>query len=351
MKILFVGETWLGSGARSTKEALARNPAIELDELAEDGFLPKVRSRGLRALNRITRPLYRQDFNNQVLDKVRHNSPDFLVTYKGNFVYADLLRRVSAMGVKTVNIYPDCSPHAHGKAHQKAVGNYDLVISTKVYHPGLWNQVYGYQNRCAFVPQGYEPRLHLAPEPQTEYPYDVVMIATYRAEYGRLMLDFAQALGNARLRVAIGGRGWDALKEKLPADWELLGGMPGQGYVHGLRSGKICIAPLTRDVIIDGQRQPGDVDTTRSYELAAAHCFFIHQRTDYVCELYEAAGVPMFEDGSELAAQVLHYMKAPEERTRIALAAHQTAVPAFSADARAAEIYSLLKTEMTCEST
>ena len=327
------------------KEALARNPAIELDELAEDGFLPKVRSRGLRALNRITRPLYRQDFNNQVLDRVRHNSSDFLVTYKGNFVHADLLRRVSAMGVKTVNIYPDCSPHAHGKPHREAVGLYDLVISTKEYHPDLWHELYSYQNRCVFVPQGYDPLLHLVSRPQSDFQFDVVMIATYRPEYGRLILDFLHAIGRANIKVAIGGHGWNVLKSQLPSSWQFLGGITGRGYVDALRAGKICVAPLTRQMAVDDKPQPGDVDTTRTYELAAAHCFFVHQRTDFVRDLYESIGVPMFEGGDELAEQVMRYIDAPVDRSRIARAAHQHAVPRFSTDSRAAEIYELLKAE------
>lgn len=345
MKILFVGETWLGSCARSLKEALARNPAIELDELAEDAFMPKVRSRVLRVLCRLTRQLYRGELNRAVLEKVRQGRPEVLVVYKGWSVHSDLLQAVSALGVRTVNIYPDCSPHAHGKAHSKAVGQYDLVISTKAYHPGLWSELYGYRNHCVFVPQGYEPHLHLVPQPASEHEFDVVMVATYRAEYGRLISDFARALGDTRLRVAIGGHGWQTVKHALPESWILLGGVHGRDYVRTLRSGKICIAPLTRDVVINGQRQPGDVDTTRTYELAAAHCFFIHQRTDYVQNLYGAAGVPMFEDGAELARQVLHYLARPDERAGIALAAHQLAVPAFSVDARAAEIIEILQQE------
>ena len=79
--------------------------------------------------------------------------------------------------------------------------------------------------------------------------------------------------------------------------------------------------------------------------LRAAHCFFIHQRSDFIREQYEAAGVPMFDDGAELAAQVLHYLETPDERARIALAAHQRAVPAFSADARAGAIENILCNE------
>ncbi|NCC11131.1 MAG: glycosyltransferase family 1 protein [Bacteroidia bacterium] len=345
MKILFIGETWLGSCARSMKEALSKNSDIELDELSEE-FIPKVRSLGLRVLHRLTYPFYRREFNWLVLDKVHKFCPDFLMTYKGNFVQKDLLRELLALGVKTVNVYPDYSPHAYGISHREAVGQYDLVISTKAYHPEIWREVYGYQNRCKFVPQGYDPQLHLFQEAPVEFTYDVVMISTYRREYGRLILDFARALGQTRLKVAIGGHGWNILQDQLPETWHFPGAIQGRGYMSLLRSGKICIAPLTRHVVIDGKSQPGDVDTTRTYELAAGHCFFIHQRTDFARELYEPVGVPFFDDGEELAAQVLRYLDLPHERSRIAEAAHKRAVPLYSTDARASAIKSILYAEL-----
>ena len=346
MKILFVGESWLGSCARSLREALSRHPEVELDELAEDHFFPKARSRVLRAAHRLLRPLHRQELNRQIMQKVRDGRPDCVVAYKGSPIHADLLSLLKSQGVKTVNVYPDCSPHAHGQAHREAMGKYDLVISTKAYHPGLWLDTYGYRNRCRFVPQGYDPHLHLVPEAPTAFEYDVVMVATYRAEYGQLMLDFAQSLGAAEPRVAIGGYGWDAVRDQLPDHWVFTGPVQGRGYIALLRSGKICLAPLTRNVVIHGQRQPGDVDTTRSYELAAAHCFFIHQRTEFAQALYGEEGVPMFDDGAELAAQVLHYLDRDKAREDIAAAAHRRAVPAYSLDARAQTIVEILKEEV-----
>ncbi|MBL4782707.1 MAG: glycosyltransferase [Porticoccaceae bacterium] len=346
MKILFVGQTWLGSCARSMKEALARHPEIELDELAEDAFTPKVNSKLLRGLNKLVRPLYQKEFNQQVVEKIRHGMPDFLVTYKGGFVGTDLLQSVSSMGVKTVNIYPDYSPQAYGLAHRQAVGQYDLVISTKEYHPGLWSDLYRYANRCRFVPQGYDPLLHYRDAPSTSFEYDVVMIATYREEYGRLIVELAALLNEKNIRVAIGGHGWSAKADSLPSHWFLPGAVHGDDYISLLRSGKMCIAPLTRDVVIDGARQPGDVDTTRSYELAASYCFFIHQRTDYVSGLYGSAGVPMFDDATELADHIRYFLAHDEERVDVARKAHELAVPDFSLDARVVEIISILEKEL-----
>jgi glycosyltransferase involved in cell wall biosynthesis len=346
MRLLFIGESWLGSCARSLKEALARRADVDLDEVNEDSWFPRPRARWLRALNRLIAPAYRRDFNAHVLDKVRTLRPSVVMTYKGTPIRAGLVTAIRALGAFTVNVYPDCSPHAHGAAHQKAVGAYDLVVSTKAFHPSLWKQTYGYENRCLFVPQGYDPNLHFVSEPPSGFEFDVVMVATCRPEYGRLLVDLARALDDPKLRVAIGGFGWDGARTGLPRHWVFPGPVQGRGYLALLRKGRICIAPLTREVVIDGQHQPGDVDTTRSYELAAAHCFFLHRRTDFARSLYAEDEVPMYESAEELAGLIGHYLARDVERARMAAAAHRRAVPAYSLDDRAGDIMEVLKREL-----
>lgn len=346
MKVLFIGESWLGSCSRSIREALSRIEGIHLDEIAEDAYFPKARSRYLRAIGRVLYPLYRRDFNQQVLAKIRVTKPDVVIVYKGSSVRSDLAFDIKRLGPLLVNIYPDCSPHAHGKAHRNAVSAYDLVISTKAYHPNLWLDLYKYHNECFFVPQGYDPLLHLIDYPPTDFKFDVVIVATYRHEYGQLLIDLASKLIDKNINFAIGGYGWEAIKHKLPSHWVYTGPIQGRGYISLLRSGKICIAPLTRDVVINGRIQPGDVDTTRTYELAAAHCFFIHRRTEFVSGLYGDVEVPMFDDASELASKINYYLNNEDERKSIALSAHQKAVPAYSNDSRAAEIISILQSKL-----
>src|SRR5262249_31741518 len=115
-------------------------------------------------------------------------------------------------------------------------------------------------------------------------------------------------------------------------------------YIEWLRSGKICIAPLTQGGPSAGINYPGDVDTTRTYELAAAHCFFIHKKTDYVCKLYdEQHEVPMYVSAEELADKIRYFLSRPDERLRMAAAAHDRAVPRYSLDCRAEDIVILLK--------
>ena len=207
--------------------------------------------------------------------------------------------------------------------------------------------MYGYKNACEFVPQGYDPMLHLVPMASYYQPFDVAIVATWRPEYGDLMKRLATLLQGEKIKVAIGGHGWIQHCAEFPAHWVLSGELHGRCYIEFLRQGKICIAPVTREILINGVRQPGDEDTTRTYELAAAHCFFIHRRTEYVRTLYdEATEVPMYDTAEELAEKIRYYLPRPDQRLRMSKQAHQRAAPAYSVDSRADEIVAILQNQL-----
>src|SRR3981081_2686459 len=70
MRILFVGESWLGSCARSLKEALTRQPGVDLDEVNEDLFFPKHQAKWVRSINRLLRGAYKRELERQALDLI-----------------------------------------------------------------------------------------------------------------------------------------------------------------------------------------------------------------------------------------------------------------------------------------
>jgi hypothetical protein len=344
MRILFVGESWLGSCARSLREALARLPGVAVDEVNEEASVPRHRARWLRAINRLLGPAHRQELHHQILYRVGLFKPDIVMTYKGAPLRAEFLRELQRLGCRLVNVYPDFSPHVHGLPHKLAMGVYDLVISTKYFHPGLWKSLYGYDNPCLFVPQGYDSALHLVDRPDEQPEFDVTLVANWRREYGDLMKAVARGLDGHRVSVGIGGIGWLPHKHQYPEDWVFAGALEGRSYVNWLRRGRICLAFVNPEIVVNGVVQPGDKDTTRTYELAAAYCFFIHRRNDYVQALYsEATEVPMFDTPGELVDKILRYLPQAEARKRMAAAAHRRAVPAYSMDQRASEVVDLLK--------
>ncbi len=344
LKILYIGESWLGSCARSLKEAFSRHHDIVLDEVNIDLYLPANRSKILRLLHRVFKTYYIQDLYREILTRISAFNPDVVVVYKGSPIEAGFIKKLKSLNFFVVNVYPDCSPHAHGKVHKEAVGVYDLVISTKVFHPDLWKETYGYNNKCVFVPQGYDPLLHLMPSLPDDFQFDVTLVATWRPEYGELMKEVGKLLAGKDVKVGIGGNGWEEHRDDYPSHWTYAGALHGQSYVNWLRRGKVCIAPITRNVYIDGEKQPGDVDTTRTYELAAAHCFFIHKRTEFINSIYdEKTEVPTYDSPEELAQKIFYYLNNEEQRKQMAVAAHKRAVANYSLDSRVDDILKYIK--------
>jgi len=267
-----------------------------------------------------------------------------LVFYKGWHFDADFIAQVRRRFGPTVNIFPDCSPHAHGERMARAIGVYDLIVTTKPFQPPAWNSTYGYSNACVYVPHGYDPQLHLRREPGREQPYDVVLVASGRDEYHALVRDLAAQRPLRDLKVAIVGNGWQAVAADIPAAWSLHPSKFGVSYVDWLRRGRIVIAPVQRRMVVGGVEQPGEQDTARTYEIAAAHCFFIHRRTSLLPSIYdEEREAPLYDDAGELGAKIIHYLDRDDERAAIASAAHHRAAPAYSFDARAEEIVRCLK--------
>ena len=347
MKLLFLGDSWMGSSARSLKESLRRiaMPGIDdIDEINEDLYIPKARARWIRGIHRILGPAYRRELKNSVIKKCQITAPEVLLVYKGWNVDAELVCTLKAMGIFTVNVFPDYSPHAYGERLKRAVGEYDLVISTKPFHPALWHSVYGYKNPCEFVPHGYDSNVHLIKTVPNDFQYDLGLIGTWRPEYHTLMLQVAKLLKQDNVRVAIAGSGWTQRSSEFPEDWVFAGEIQGLGYAKWAQRSKILIAPVHRDVVINGQRQPGDEDTTRTYELAAANCFFIHRRTDYLPTVYdESTEVPFFDDAEELVKLVRHFLTEDELRFKMTIAAHARAVSAYSLDSRATQVATIIK--------
>lgn len=344
MKMLYVGETWNGSSARAMRDALMRCTGVEVEDIGEDLFVPHHNRISLRLARRALMPMYRAEIDAAVRSRTSAWRPDVLCVYKGASIGGELIRWAKSQGILTVNVFPDYSPHAYGQRLQAAMGEYDLIASTKPFHPELWESLYGYRNRCICIPHGYDPRVHLWSEPPVHKEYDLAIAASWRPQYHELVMSIAADEVGRRLSVALAGSGWRERASSLPAHWHIPGPMLGRSYGEFLRAARIVVAPLHQEVIVRGQRQPGDVDTTRTYELAAACCFFAHVRTDYVQGVYdEKTEVPMWSSPEELIGLINHYLPLDSVRREMAARAHVRAVPDYSIDARAGELIGRLE--------
>lgn len=336
LRILYVGESWRGSSARSLREALGAKAGIELDDISEDRFVTVGDSWPLRGARRLLRRFEHHALARAVALQVHHFKPDVLLVYKGTCVSKSLLREMRLLGVRTANVYPDASPVAYGRRHAASVGEYDLVISTKPWHPGRWRKDFGYANKCVFVPHGYDPTVHYWPGPSDQQDIDIVLVATCRDEYGVTMARLGQLIPDRDVSCTIGGCGWRAYSRSVPSHWRLVGPVSGRAYGTLLRRGRIVIAPVTRHVRGRAGSCEGDQDSTRSYELAAAGTFFLHRATPYIRDVYrEDKEVVLWDDVDELAGKIRLYLGHPDARRIIAEAAHRRAVPDYSIPTRA----------------
>lgn len=344
LKILYVGESWNGSSARSLRDALSGFRNIEFDDIGEDLYKPKGSSLTIRASNRILKYWHQCELAKEIKGRTISSKPDVLIVYKGNLITSETIKGVKKLGIFTVNVFPDYSPHAYGPQLQKAMSEYDLVISTKPFHPSNWFKTYGYKNQCVFVPHGYDARVHLWTSPPAVQDIDLILAASWRPQYEKLLQELAYILGNLKISVSIAGSGWHKVRSNFPKHWKFPGSLYGRAYGEFIRSGKIAIAPVHSEVRVGSIQQPGDEDTTRTYELASAGCFFLHKRTPYLPTIYDEHNeVPLWSDASELAELIKYYLPREERRREMALAAHKRAVPAYSIDARSIEVINHIK--------
>lgn len=338
-RLLFIGQTWNGSSARSLRDALSTIGGIELDDIGEDHYSLRGRSLITRGINRLLLPHYRRELKAEILRRCKLLKPDVVVVYKGHLVDESTVAAIQAFNVKAVNVFPDYSPHAYGRSLWKAMGRYDLVISTKPYHPDHWNTTYGYSNTCVCVPHGYDPDVHYWRTPPDLQDIDVVIAASWRPQYESLMAEVGRLLPDPSISIALAGPGWSDRRGHFPVHWQYPGPIYGRAYGDFVRRGKIVIAPVHTEVIINGKQQPGDQDTTRTYELAAAGTFFLHHRTPYVQKIYEdGVECDFWSNASELVEKIRHYLPLEQKRRAIAAAAHERAVPAYSVPARTQEV-------------
>lgn len=349
LRILYVGQTWNGSSARSMREALSARQDVELDDIGEDLYFPRHGGLILRGARRLLAPLYRAELSTAIRKTCASYSPDVLVVYRGGPIHGDVVTWARSQGILTANVFPDYSPHAYGPALRDAIGRYDLVISTKPFHPAGWQSVYGYDNECVFVPHGYDPAVHLWTDIPARHDIDVAIAANWRKQYEEMLLQLASFPSMRDVSLALAGPGWDRCRSQLPQHWQVRGPLHGRSYGEFLRSARIVIAPVHRDVRVGRVSQPGDEDTTRTYELAAAGCFFVHRRTPYVQTVYdESSEVPMWDDATELARLIEFYLPRVDLRAAMAERAHRRAVPAYSVDARAGEVVRHVREHLGC---
>lgn len=101
----------------------------------------------------------------------------------------------------------------------------------------------------------------------------IALAATWRPEYHEMMLKFASKIEDKGYKVAVSGHGWSDRRGHFRMIGDLMERSPAANIPSGFGAVRLSSPVNTRMSFIDGVKQPGDEDTTRSYQLAAAGCF------------------------------------------------------------------------------
>lgn len=333
MRILFVGEKWLGSGAGACSRAL-RKLGHEVIDLDEQVFLPQWRGTLLKGFRKLLMPLIAQAFNKEALRIARWFEPQILFAFKGSLLKRGTVAAVRHAGAWAVNYYPDNSLWGHGPWLPKAIGEYDVVFFTKPFWAADVQRRVTLQ-RTVYLPHGYDPCVHrmweISPADEARYGHDVAYIGNYHPHKLAWLEGLVASLPD--LDLAIWGGGWRgaAMSQRLRRC--VTGIAPhGVAYAKVIRASKIC---LGINFGATAGASQGDQTSTRTFEIPACGGFMLHERTPELLELFDEDGeVACFSSVQELASKIQYYLNHPEERAKVAQAAHNRCVPAYSYDQR-----------------
>jgi spore maturation protein CgeB len=337
LRILFSGDNWYGSNARSCADGLRRLGCDVLD-IDSHTFIPQVRDFTSRVVRRLLSFRLVNELNNFILTTAEQYRPDIFFAFKGNYIHASTLMRLSSSGIALYNYYPDTSAFTHGKWLPQSLPAYDCVFYTK---PFWYSDVMKHIRLKAglFLPHGYDVGLHrpveLSARDTVDYGCDVSFIATHTRYKEKLLEDLICL--RPGLNLCIWGGGWTKRCESR-ALRRCIKGFPllGERYVRAIQAARINLAIMSGPV---SGASSGDLTTSRTYTIPASGGFMLHERNPEVLGLYkEGEEMACFDSARELAEKIDYYIAHTVERERVSQAGHARCTPSYSYDNRVTEI-------------
>jgi spore maturation protein CgeB len=339
LRILFIGDNWYGSNARSCADALRRLGCDVLD-IDIQTFIPNASLFSSRVARRLWWSRLVDELNLSILRTAGSFRPDILVAFKGNYIDRRTLRSLRANGIPLYNYFPDTSAFNHGKWLPRSLPEYDCVFYTKRF----WYADVAKKldlKAAQFLPHGYDQELHRPMELDARDIVDYRCDVSFIAHHSRYKENYLEGLIRLRpnLNLCIWGIGWTERCESTEVR-RYIKGFPllGERYPRAIQCARINLALMNGPVT---GASSADLTTSRTYTIPATGGFMLHERNSEILELYkEYEEIACFDCVEELADKIDYFLAHPAERESIARAGHARCVPAYSYDNRMAEILS-----------
>ncbi|MGW4532264.1 CgeB family protein [Nocardia sp. NPDC004340] len=333
MKVLFVGDDWVGSNARSLADGFrqAGHEVVVIDTTAVT--LPA----------RLSPPWVYSKFahrrapwdvealHREIDSAAQAFAPDVLFAFKS--VHLDQQRLLTARAGLHVHYSPDdvSNPYNTSPDYLAHEAEWDLIVTTKWHNvPELTAR--GAQN-VKFVRSAYDPALHHITARRTVRPYLLGFIGAVRPDREDLLVSLAREHhGDMLLR----GPGW----RRVRALWQT--GADVGGAVYGEHFSAAVAAVTANLVLLNSDNR--DTHTCRTFEVPAAGGLFVGERTDEHAELLQDdAECYLFSGPAELREILRRCTKYPEQAAKVAEAGHHRIISgAHSYADRAREIVDAL---------
>lgn len=304
MKVLFVGDRWMGSNARSLADGFSSrgHQTAHVDTTgvsrparwSSDWFAARLRGERSRRSQR------------EVIDQIRRFRSrvkfDMAICFKTIHIdQSELLSALEGIPVRFHYSADDVSnPYNLTPDYLEYEKAWDFIITTKRFNVDELRE--RGVREAHFIWSAYDPRWHYRAPRVDPHLYAAGFIGNRRLDREDLIARLSQSY---KRRLRIEGPGWD----RLPA-LERTGAVVGKG-VYG-QDFSSCVASIRANLLLLNSDNR-DTHTCRSFELPAAGGLVVGIRTDEHMELFEdGRDALLFESEAELF-DVLQRVDADED--------------------------------------
>ncbi|MGV9817256.1 CgeB family protein [Nocardia xishanensis] len=316
MRILYVGDDWIGSNARSLADGFrqAGHEVLVVDStpvtlparLSPPWLYAKAARR--RA------PWTVERLHHEINGAAAAFRPDMLFAFKS--VHLDQPRLLGVPAARRVHYSPDdvANPENITPEYLAHEPDWDLVVTTKRHNVAELRERGA--RAVAFVRSAYDPAWHHRAARRGRREFLAGFVGVCRPDRRDDLVALARKYGD---RMLIRGPGWRRVPELRTTGAVVAGPVYGQHY-------SAVIATVTANLVLlnSGNR---DTHTCRTFEVPAAGGLFVGERTEEHAELLrDEAECFLFTDTAELL-EILDWCAAnPERAAAVADAGHRRIV-------------------------
>ena len=256
-------------------------------------------------------------FSEAVEDACRRSRASLLLTTGMAPITGPVLARIRSNGTVCANFSTDdpWNPEQRAEWFLDALGQYDAVFTPRSANIPQFRSAS--KASLSLLPFGYDPDLFfpvdLVDGEKEKYAADVVFVGGADRERAA----YLGALRQAGIDIALYGDGWDSYGETQ----QLTRGHAPPLILRNATCGAKVALCMVRHRNRDGH-------VMRTYEAAAMRACMVVERTPDHEELFgqDGAAVLYFNSGTELVEKVRWLVARPDERSRLAAAAHHLIV-------------------------